>query len=143
MTGAGTFTVDPSTTLTYGGVIAGAGALTKSGTGTLVLSGTNTYTGATTRQRRRAARPVEQRPGRDAGHGTTVASGAAIEIDGSGLSIAEPITSLIGTGVSAAARCATWPTTTPGRAITLGRAARASTATAARSLSAAASPAPA
>ena len=32
---------------------------------------------------------------------TTVASGAAIEIDGSGLSIAEPVTSIIGTGVSA------------------------------------------
>ena len=31
--------------------------------------------------------------------GTTVASGAAIEIDGSGLAIAEPVTSLIGTGV--------------------------------------------
>ncbi|MFZ0322924.1 MAG: autotransporter-associated beta strand repeat-containing protein, partial [Actinomycetes bacterium] len=31
--------------------------------------------------------------------GTTVASGAAIEIDGSGLAITEPVTSLIGTGV--------------------------------------------
>ena len=33
---------------------------------------------------------------------TTVATGAAIEIDGSGLSIAEPITSLIGTGIGGA-----------------------------------------
>ena len=34
--------------------------------------------------------------------GTSVVSGAALEIDGSGLAIAEPITSLIGTGVGAA-----------------------------------------
>lgn len=37
-----------SGTLTYTGIIAGAGALTKSGSGTLTLSGANTFTGATT-----------------------------------------------------------------------------------------------
>ncbi|NDD49477.1 MAG: hypothetical protein EBZ28_06440, partial [Alphaproteobacteria bacterium] len=36
------------TTLTYGGVIAGAGNLTKDGAGTLTLTGTNTLTGSTT-----------------------------------------------------------------------------------------------
>jgi autotransporter-associated beta strand protein len=48
MTGNGTINVDGSTTLTYNGIIAGTGDLTKSGAGTLVLGGANTYTGATT-----------------------------------------------------------------------------------------------
>lgn len=41
----GTIETDPSTTLTYGGVAAGSGSLTKSGDGTLVLSGANTFSG--------------------------------------------------------------------------------------------------
>ncbi len=44
----GTFSTDPNTTLSYGGIIADSGALTKLGTGLLVLSGTNTYAGSTT-----------------------------------------------------------------------------------------------
>ena len=48
LTGPGTISTDPGTTLSYGGIIAGAGPLTKSGTGILNLAGANTYTGATT-----------------------------------------------------------------------------------------------
>ena len=45
---ASTINTAPATTLTYGGIIAGSGTITKSGTGSLALSGANTYTGATT-----------------------------------------------------------------------------------------------
>ena len=48
LAGAGTFDVDAATTLTYGGIIAGAGSLAKSDTGTLSLTGANTYSGSTT-----------------------------------------------------------------------------------------------
>src|SRR3989441_984094 len=47
LSGAGTISTDPATTLTYGGIIAGPGGLTKAGTGTLLVSGLSTYTGAT------------------------------------------------------------------------------------------------
>ena len=45
--GGGTFSPSSGTTLTYGGIVAGAGALTQAGAGTLTLTGANTYTGAT------------------------------------------------------------------------------------------------
>ena len=48
LTGAGTINVASGQTLTYGGIAAGSGALTKAGDGTLILSGNNTYGGATT-----------------------------------------------------------------------------------------------
>ncbi len=101
LTAAGTFNVSAGVTLTYGGVIAGASTLTKSnGTGTLVLSGANTYAGSTTLSAGVLRVGDSTALGSTAG-GTTVASGTTIEIDGSGLLIAENITSLIGTGLSA------------------------------------------
>ena len=46
--GGGAFDVDPATTLTMGGVISGAGALSKTDTGTLILTADNGYRGGTT-----------------------------------------------------------------------------------------------
>ena len=50
ITDNGTVALDHSGTVTYGGVIGGAGALVVKGTGTEVLTGDNTYTGGTTIQ---------------------------------------------------------------------------------------------
>ena len=44
----GTFAVDATKSLSYAGVIAGTGGLTKSGSGTMTLSGGNTYSGGST-----------------------------------------------------------------------------------------------
>ncbi len=44
----GTFDVASGNTLTYNGIVAGAGSLTDTDTGTLVLGGNNAYTGTTT-----------------------------------------------------------------------------------------------
>ncbi len=44
----GTVDVAANTTLTYGGIAADVGTLTKAGAGTLILSGVNTYSGSTT-----------------------------------------------------------------------------------------------
>ena len=101
LTGAATFNISPGVTLTYNGIIAGLSSLTKStGTGTLVLAGPNTYGGATTISTGVLRVGDSSALGTTVG-GTTIASGAALEIDGSGLVIAENITSLQGTGISA------------------------------------------
>src|SRR6266581_3626292 len=165
LTGAGTISTNPGTTLTYGGIIAGASpltkagagtvtsgaagavvltaggnnssttfsgvmqngsgivALTKTGTGTLTLSGANTYSGATTVSA--GVLDVQNNTALGATAGaTTVAGGAALQLDGSGLVVAEPVT-LNGTGIAGGgalrqlANTNTWS-----GAITLGSAAR-------------------
>ncbi len=96
--GTGTISVATGTTLAYAGVIAGTGTLAKAGAGTFEISGTNTYTGLTTVTAGVIRVQDDDALGSTSG-GTTVTSGAAIEIDGNGLVIAQPITSLNGTGI--------------------------------------------
>jgi filamentous hemagglutinin family protein len=100
--GVDTLTVGGNnTSTTFSGVIqnpAGTLNLTKQGTGTFTLSGANAYTGVTTVSAGTLAAANNTALGTVAG-ATTVASGATLAISGSGLTIAEPITSLIGTGV--------------------------------------------
>jgi len=110
---AGTLTVSNTITgatmgLTVGGAgnttISGvigttSGALAKDGSGTLTLSAANTYTGATTVTAGVLDAQSNTALGSTAG-ATTVAALAALQVDGNGLAIAEPLT-LNGTGVAA------------------------------------------
>lgn len=79
------------------GTITG-GRVTKVGTGTLTLSGNNLHTGPTTISAGAIAVQSNTALG-TAVMGTTVSGGAALVLDGNGLSIAEPLT-LSGTGIS-------------------------------------------
>src|SRR5262249_4199334 len=99
--GTPTLTTGDASNTTFAGVIqngSGTVALTKQGAGIFTLSRTNTYTGTTNVNAGTLAAANDTALG-GTGTGTTVASGAELDISGSGLTIAEPI-SLTGTGVS-------------------------------------------
>ena len=104
---ARTFTVaDEGTSvvdLTMSGVISGAFNITKSGAGTLTLSGASTYTGLTTISagilKLGATGGATNTPLGTTGAGTSVTSGAALDLGGFLLGTSEALT-LNGTGVS-------------------------------------------
>jgi fibronectin-binding autotransporter adhesin len=88
-------------TLTVGGAISGAFTLTKAGAGTLTLSGTNTYSGLTTVSAGALTITNSSALGSTAA-GTTVSSGAVLQLDGSGgdLAVGAEALTLNGTGIS-------------------------------------------
>ena len=97
MTGVGTVNVNSSTALTYGGIITGSGALTKTGSGSLILSGANTNAGAIN------VNAGTLKISNNSSLGTTDA--ATVISDGANLEVTSAITSseaitINGTGVS-------------------------------------------
>ncbi|MFH0881261.1 MAG: autotransporter-associated beta strand repeat-containing protein, partial [Lentisphaerota bacterium] len=87
-----------SDAVTYSGVISGTGTLTNKGAGPLTLSGNNTYLGAT-RVLAGTVKISHTNALGDVSSGTTVDSGTALEIAGTLITAAEPLT-LSGTGIS-------------------------------------------
>jgi autotransporter-associated beta strand protein len=90
--GAGRITINDA-------IATGSGTLTKNGTGTVTLSGNNTYTGATTINAGNLTISNNTALGTTA-QGTTVASGAALQLQGN-ITVGAEALSLNGTGVSA------------------------------------------
>jgi fibronectin-binding autotransporter adhesin len=88
-------TIDGSGTVSIGGTISGSGGITKNGSGTLILSGSNTYLGITTINQGVVNVQSNSALGATTA-GTTVISGAALQVQGN-VTIAEPL-SLAGTG---------------------------------------------
>jgi len=102
-----TFTVaddgTDATDLTISGVISGAFGVTKAGAGTIELSGSNTYTDITTISagtlKLGATGGATNTPLGTTGSGTSVSSGAVLDLNGYTLGTAEALT-LNGTGIS-------------------------------------------
>ena len=93
----GTIDVAAGTSLTYNGIAAGTGGLTKIDTGTLVLGGVNTYSGATTISAGIVSVVVSNVFGNTAA--VTIAAGSELDLSG-GISIGSPITVVSGTGTT-------------------------------------------
>ena len=84
--GTGTLTVGNDAATTFGGVISGAGGLTKQGSGTLTLTNTNTYDGTTSIDAGTLRVTADGGLGSATG-GTTVGSGAKLALGGSGINV--------------------------------------------------------
>ncbi|NDG71091.1 MAG: hypothetical protein EBY32_07245, partial [Proteobacteria bacterium] len=102
ITNNGTLTFNRSDTLTQGtdfnGTISGTGSVIQAGSGSLILNGSNTYTGNTTISA--GVLNIQHASALGAaGTGTTVASGAALQLQG-GISVGAEALSLSGSGVS-------------------------------------------
>jgi len=94
--GAKATTVGDASSTVFAGALTGSATFTKNGAGTLLLSGTNSYSGATTV----SAGILSVGNGSALGAttaGTTVASGASLELQG-GVSVGAEALSLAGTG---------------------------------------------
>ena len=100
---SGTFIYSSTTDQILSGIISGDGALTKQEDSSLTLSGANTYTGATLISAGVLRAQNDTALGTTAS-GTTVASGAALELndldDGTAIAIGAEALSLAGTGIS-------------------------------------------
>ena len=97
--GAGaTLTTGNAADATYAGMISGFGALTKQGTGTFTLTNSNLYTGSTTINAGVLNAQNAAALGAPDGTSTTVAAGAALELEG-GIAIGNESLILSGTGV--------------------------------------------
>ena len=96
-----TLNLAATNTDTYNGIVANGAAnmtVTKAGTGTQVFAGANTYSGATTISAGALRAANNSALGTNSA-GTTVASGAALELDG-GITIGAESLGLSGTGIS-------------------------------------------
>jgi autotransporter-associated beta strand protein len=96
--GTATRTITVSNNTTFSGNVTNTAGFTKAGAGTLILSGNSTYSGITTVSNG-ILRASHANALGATGNGTTVSSGAALELSG-GISIGAEALSLTGNGIS-------------------------------------------